>query len=464
MNRKIMFVLVVGYILLLLHRALMPFWFDYGIADLPAQLKHIRWLPILSADGYFPLVEFLQQIILFIPLGGLAYAYYFLKRHASPLPMAMVLGLGVSLFIEMMQIFSASQYAALYDFANNLLGTAIGAIFAYILNLNRTLTIRRSFYGYVNKRPFLVVLMAMIAALGLEAAIPFTFTFGFGDIARNIGMANFSLFDFNSDATSYIVGENTFATTRFDITIFIRDVIYAAIIGYMFRICYRLYWRKKPDGIMMLLGFPLIIFPAVEAFQIFIFDRISDINEVVAGYLGIVVGFILYEALRKQRRHNYKSDFDLLTIPLIMYVVYIAWNGMRPFDLHFTGQHLLSRLDAAFLVPFYAYLIKMDGAFLSNLFKCLLYFMPVAMYLTFQMRQNEKEWPLIYTQNIRLAFIFGCLIELAQLMSNQRYANITDVIFFTLGGGLGTFVVYYWEIILQPKIRQGERGLLEFQE
>ena len=463
MNRKILLVLVVGYIFLLLHRALMPFWFDYGIADLPAQLKLIRWLPILSAEGYFPLVGFLQQIILFIPLGGLAYAYFFLSRHPSPLPMAMAIGLGVSIFIESMQIFSASQYAALYDFANNLLGTAIGAIFAYIMNLNRSLNMRRTFYGYVTKRPFLVLLAAMIGALALEAAVPFTFTFGFGDIARNIGMANFSLFDFNSEATYYIDSHNSFANTRFDPTIFIRDIIYAALMGYIFRICYRLYWRKKPDGIMMLIGLPLVIFAGVEAFQIFIFDRISDINDVAAGYLGIGAGFLLYEALRTKRRHSYRSDFDLLAIPLVMYVVYVAWTGMRPFDWQYSGQYVMNQLTAASLAPFYAYLIKLDGAYLSNLFKCLIYFTPIAMYTAYKMRLDEKEWASIYSRTTIQALMFGGIIEVTQLLSVQQYANITDVLFFTLGGPFGTFIIYYWESILLPKIRKGERGLLEFQ-
>ena len=79
----------------------------------------------------------------------------------------------------------------------------------------------------------------------------------------------------------------------FDSMVFVAGLILWTVVGYLLMLCYRRYWTGEVYGKILLVGLPIIYFLLLEFAQLFITSRITDVNDVICGYLGIAMGMVL---------------------------------------------------------------------------------------------------------------------------------------------------------------------------
>jgi len=237
----------------------------------------------------------------------------------------------------------------------------------------------------------------------------------------------------------------------FDFTLFFENVFFWLIVGYLIMLCYQLYWRKERRAKVSMIFLPIVYFSVLEFAQLFIISRTTDINDIISGSAGIYLGYFLYSITKNFRRVPIAEDgIDLLKFPLILYIIFIIFAGLRPFDWTLAPDILAHDLKADHLIPFYAYFRKHSLWNIFDLIDSILYFMPISLFWTYKLRGRGISFASIYILTITTGLLIGLGIEITQIFSISRVAEITDVLSYGLGGALGTFLIYYFEKEIQP--------------
>jgi glycopeptide antibiotics resistance protein len=441
-----------------LYNTLIPFSFEHGLSDLQ-DLIHNFDFAVLDLDD-ISLTDIVGNILLFIPYGFLM--FMFLQHRGIPHPVFIttVIGMGISFFIEVMQFFIASRDSAVHDIINNTLGSGIGAVAASFYSHQVAENSRKIFYDLLDRKPFLLLLVIIGMAQFITAIMPFTVSISVSDLLDSIKDSNIIPFNYQSMGALFLNHPNKLDQQPFDITIMMEDLIFWVAGGYILRLCYRLYWRKKPYRKLLMWGIPLVYFPFIEFVQIFITSRITDINDIISGLGGIVIGNFLYDLLRPVRRKNLNSDLDLLKIPLIIYWVFILFSGFRPLDWSFDPKVLAVDMRPDNLIPFYAYFRKTSLWNIYDVVNSLTYFLPISLFWSYRLKERGAPYVKIYLLTTITGLMAGALIEFTQLLSAARIAEITDVLAYGGSGAIGTFMIYYYENQVVPTLNLIRKNVL----
>ncbi|HQU73220.1 MAG TPA: VanZ family protein, partial [Calditrichia bacterium] len=90
---------------------------------------------------------------------------------------------------------------------------------------------------------------------------------------------------------------------------------------------------------------------------------------------------------------------------------------------------------------------------LSNLFDLLaslFFFLPVGLYWAYQRMAAGHDYAGTFLRTTLAGLAVGTVIELTQLFSFSRVAEVTDILAYGVGGWLGTFILYYFEKQIRP--------------
>ena len=442
MQSKIVSYLLGFYVFFAFYNTLIPFTFDYGFADLAEQIAEITLRPDRRD---LAITDIVGNIILFMPFGFLMYMFLRYRNIGYPVIVATIAGLFLSLSIEFLQLFIKSRNTALHDLFNNSLGSLIGATVAAIYSYKVASVGRRIFYDWLERKPFLLLLSILGLSQAVAAMMPFTVSITVSHFKRSIKSTNIVPFAYESIGALFMNDPNNHDNKPFDWTSLIEDILFWMVIGYLLMICYRIYWKKKSYGILLLIGLPLLLFPMLEFMQLIIVSRITDINDIISGYLGTALGIAAYYLLRPVRRKQFSEHIDLLIIPAFMYFVFILFAGMRPFDWTMDPAVITYDLTAERMIPFYAYFKSTGLSNIYDLTSSLCYFLPISLFLSYRMRQAGRNFPPIYVMMTVAGLAVGLFIEGTQLLSPTRISEITDVLAYGMGGAMGTFAIYYLE-------------------
>jgi len=246
------------------------------------------------------------------------------------------------------------------------------------------------------------------------------------------------------------------AETQFDFSQIIENILLWMAVGYVLMLTFRRYFADDPRWRLRLWTFPLVYFIALEAFQLIITSRITDVNDVISGTAGVYLGYLLYRLIPPRESDLQSPGPALFRIPVIVYLIFMFYAGFRPFD--WSVAYIGKDLRIAALIPFYAYFQKTNLWNIYDLATSLAYFLPVSVYLAFWQKQKGTAYPRIFLLTTLAGLFCGGLIEFTQLLSNSRIAEITDILAFGGGGALGTFLVYYLEKQALPELHHQQNG------
>ena len=464
MDRKIITYLFIFFVLFVIYNTLIPFRFDYGLQDLGTRISKVEWRPFSSENGRVSLTDVVGNIILFVPFGFLLYRVLYYAGKSWPILWSVVASAAFSFSIEFIQLFIEVRSTSPHDLINNTLGGLIGASCAAVYSANLSSINRKIFYDLLSRKPFLLIVITIGLLQSIAAIMPFTVSITISDLQHNLKGANLIPFAYQSVGNLFLSSPNRRDELPFDSMAFVGGLIFWTVIGYLLALCYRSYWKNKSYGRLLLVGLPIVYFPMVELVQLFIVSRISDINDIICGYLGAAVGIVLYYILRPVRRKMFHTDLDLLKIPLLMYGVFTLFSGLQPFDWTFSFANLAGHLKLEILVPFHAYFRKTSLWNIYDLAASLIFFVPIGLYWTCRLREKGYGWAQIYFLTTLSGFLVGALIEVAQFFSATRVAEITNALAYGLGGAIGTFLIYYDEQEVRPLLASIRSGDLKVEE
>ena len=141
----------------------------------------------LARPRYTLEFDVVLNVVAYIPLGLLARLHFASRpRRAPPIAMAIGLGAGLSLLMELAQLFIPNRVASIQDVAANTAGAAIGALFfadpVYSLVTRPLGALRESLLAPGAWGDAGVMLLALWLIAQLNPALPF---FGAGNIASS---------------------------------------------------------------------------------------------------------------------------------------------------------------------------------------------------------------------------------------------------------------------------------------
>jgi len=451
MQKKIVAYLFIFYTLFTIYNTLIPFQFHYGFSDLPKLVKQISWTPYFTSRGRVSLVDIAGNIILFLPFGFLLFMLLRYGRSSHPILKCLFAGAALSFLIEFSQLFIIGRDSAPHDLINNALGSWIGGIAAAIYSGKVSTISRKIFHDLLNSKPFALIVVIIGIAQSLSEIMPFTVSVSVSSFQRSVKNSNIIPFDYQSIGKLFLNSPNKNDLLGFDFTLFFENVFFWLIVGYLIMLCYQLYWRKERRAKVSMIFLPIVYFSVLEFAQLFIISRTTDINDIISGSAGIYLGYFLYSITKNFRRVPIAEDgIDLLKFPLILYIIFIIFAGLRPFDWTLAPDILAHDLKADHLIPFYAYFRKHSLWNIFDLIDSILYFMPISLFWTYKLRGRGISFASIYILTITTGLLIGLGIEITQIFSISRVAEITDVLSYGLGGALGTFLIYYFEKEIQP--------------
>lgn len=461
MHKKVITYLLGFFVFLIFYNTLIPFQINPDLKDISQLFRTVEFNPFDWRE--ISLTDIAGNILLFIPYGFLMYMFLYYRLSGHPVLIVTLTGAFISLSIEFMQLFIISRDSAIHDIINNTLGSWIGAAAATIYSQRVAVDTRKIFYDLLERKPFLLLLIILALAQFITAIMPFTVSITISDLIDSIKSSNIMPFTYQSVGLLFFKHPNKLDQLPFDMTKLAEDFIFWIVAGYIIMICYRIYWRHKNYGRLLLWGIPLLYFPFLEGVQIFISSRISDINDILIGYAGVATGYLLYDLLRPIRRKNLKSDLDLLKIPLVIYAVFIIFSGLRPFDWTLDPKVLAVDLRMDNLIPFYAYFRKTSLWNIYDIINSLTFFLPISLYWSYRMNRQGISYPRIYLFTILSGLAMGALVECSQLFSASRIGEITDALAYGGSGAIGTFMIYYYEHQVLPTLKLIRKGMLQFE-
>lgn len=453
MQKKILIYLLLFYTLFTIYNTLIPFRFEYGSSDLGDKISQIQWTPYFTPEGRVSLTDIVGNIILFMPFGFLLGMLLLYRNKNYVIFKTVLAGALLSFLIEFVQLFIAERNTAPHDLINNTIGSGIGAVIALIYYARVSNFSRKIFYDLFKTKPFALIVVIIGAVQSISAIMPFTFAISVSAIKKSIKKTNLIPFAYESFGKLFLSDPNKNDLLPFDFTLFFEDFLFWMALGYVVMLCYRLYWRNSKSARVLMIIAPLAYFFTLEFMQLFIVSRTTDINDVISSYSGLLSGYAVFLLIHSVMNRPLKDEIiDLLKIPLFIYFIFILFAGLRPFDWTSSAEILAHDLSTGHLIPFYAYFTTSSLWNMFDLINSILYFMPISLFWSYKLRSKGKPFPYIYAIMIGIGFLIGMGIEISQVFSPTRVAEITDTISYALGGALGTFLIFYFEREILPKL------------
>jgi len=355
---KIVFIL---FIVFIIYNTLIPFRIITDLQQVQKNLQNIQYIPYLNKGVGFSLTDIAGNILLFIPFGFLIFILLNNKNAFTKLFLSILFGFIFSLFIEISQLFFHGRTSSLLDLAMNTTGTFFGALAALVYLKIFSAKANKWLKYFLSHEKATLIVVLFIGAQVIGAAIPFNVTISVSDIKKSFKKTNITPFEYSplGEKLGFKIKEKTKNENVFSCIEFWEDVLLYSIYGYFVFMSYFLYWKNQKRAILKLLFFLILIFPMIEFMQFFINSRISDLNDVLSAYFGVIFGGgILFIEKRNWFPEKSHLSFTDLRIPIILYIIFLFYTGLKPFQFSLETSVLAQDLKSEHMIPFFSYFKK----------------------------------------------------------------------------------------------------------
>ena len=405
-----------AYGLLLIYASLMPFDFSSNI-NFEREIRHfwIQW-PV-NPGGRISGSDLLSNLVLYMPLGWMVCVRLRLKG-AGFFPAAffsIVLCSCISIFVEIMQMFSFSRVASGADWVLNTIsgfaGSITGAIFGKKIWIRFIKWLEKTW----KENPSAIAGLIIIILIAADSLSPFLPSIKLKDIWRSIKGSNFDL----------IKG---FSVHPWHWWLVLRVFVYAVLTLIAIK------WEKRKNYLKAV--FLVISFLAVlECSKLFILSRYFNTANIASGIAGCILGSAVSMAISRKLSLNTKLSGSIIF--LILYIFYLAWF---PFEFSWNlEQASISFPGLIRFIPLYDYAM---GATLNHarLFIQSIFLQGLLIYLLrLRFGWFEKPGKGVF-QAMLLCGLSGFIQEAGQIFIVSRTSSPTDIYCFAIGGILGAFV------------------------
>ncbi|WP_324780054.1 VanZ family protein [Thiobacillus sedimenti] len=191
----------------------------------------------------------------------------------------------------------------------------------------------------------------------------------------------------------------------------------------------------------------------LEILQLFVYSRVSDVNDVLAAAVGAALGCWLGGGWgRRAIQADPQADAARARLSpfaaWLPFALALGWAGCLlfvfwfPFDFKTDGAFIRGRLDFIHRVPFEVYYFGTEFRAVTEVLRKMLFFAPLGGLLAWGVARRPWRWrgPLFAVSMLGLALL-PAAVELGQVMLPEKIADTTDWLLEWLGGLAGYGIV-----------------------
>jgi glycopeptide antibiotics resistance protein len=218
--------------------------------------------------------------------------------------------------------------------------------------------------------------------------------------------------------------------------------------------------RFQKSSIFVATGLVFATALSIEIIQLFIMSRISDTTDVITAVTGGFVGASarsVYLKNRESRTPDRKKDPDTVKPAgisnyriLLGLFFFLLWTGMvlsiywYPYNFVIDKQIIREQLQQLSLIPFYHYQDNSIYNAITQLFRKIIFFLPVGVILSFIIKGGRlfstgTNFVIIFS-GIVLIFGVAGMVEIGQFFIPERGPDLTDILLEIAGAWLGFFL------------------------
>jgi glycopeptide antibiotics resistance protein len=382
-----------------------PFRFDVSDPAFGERLRRIDWSWISARNGNISFGDVAQNILLFIPFGFLGYISLVDKHSRAKILLPVLMGAGLSVWVEFLQVFSETRTPSLADVLTNTLGSALGLglgirLKHFTLNLKSHPRFRR-WLDAESAFPALVFLgLAVVGCWG-----PF-------DFSLDPGLAW-------AKVKTLLQHPLELSLPNDDMANFIRFLLASLFASRLAKETGLSHPVSKAVGCLGALALGL------EASQFIVQSRSPEFQDALISIAGVLAGGLAYRfpGFRKK---------PLLWGCVGVFCVFLAAVSRGLFPYQSRGAHA----DFQW-IPFLPHPEKTALASLNTFMENALIYFPMGFLLAYFFR-GSKSIPWI---SMTLAAAMAFCVEWSQGWITGRYADVTDVLGACLGSAAGIWAV-----------------------
>ncbi|WP_395344659.1 VanZ family protein [Ningiella sp. W23] len=270
--------------------------------------------------------------------------------------------------------------------------------------------------------------IVIITILFIYSLMPFDLSLSFTELTKKWADGRISTIPFYEITRKPISGS---------LSIIIDILIWAAITW-----CYIKSDRFHPQKTTMFLMLTAI---AIELAQLPVLSRFTDITDVIAAFVGIVIARKLFHSIeRGTSSSNGSAEHGESRAQRLSFYAIIAYFGFFfvllglytfPIEVVNRGQ-FWARVDGFFSIPFLAYWADEPFVAITQLVRKTALFIPLGLLVQFY-RHKAKASTLHYVFVLMLTFAAISALELTQLLMANKVASVSDTLLNVFGFCLG---------------------------
>lgn len=361
-------------------------------------------MPFIDPDGSRASIpDIVQNILLFLPFGILSFLWLN-QRKWNRIFIAILLGLLLSIFVEILQLFTIDRTTSATDLISKSAGTFFGALTAAVtLDLISKVITFQSLQKHLQIRFFFPFLICCIVVT-VGALQPFDFSLDIGFLWSRIKF----LVDEPINYASVISDEGV---------VFIRFFLFGLICSLCFW-----QWEYSHPAIKGIILSSLIGL-ALEGCQIIIASRMPSIHDATIVILSCSFGGLI---AAYWPRMVYPNVWSLIII--VTTWVAAMLHALSPF-------RFVTEYKSMNWIPFLPYYDRTSFIALSNFIESVLIYFPMGFVIAYLM--DRRKLPYIFTGII--ASLIAVPLEFSQGWVDGRFPDITDVLGSLIGAIFGAW-------------------------
>ena len=432
-ERKLLRWLFLFYFLFILYGSFIPFRFSDNPEFVRSQLVRFFTPPYDHGVRRFSLPDVVSNVLLFVPFGLLWVGGEFSLRMQSRLGRVAftggVLGLLSGLMIESGQMFSPGRIASILDAVCNGIGSATGAAAGFLLFRAFRGSFGSILLQLLRQRPSIVLLALLLLASVADAYYPFDVTLDVSAVWHNL--KNSRLIPFSG------------GLQRFWLDLFVEKILLFAAIGYL--ALQNLSKDTRPNRRLAWAACSVIVM-LIEVGKLFFAGRVPNLDNVVLGSLGALVGVLLIPPLASMSfaRQYARQILVILLLGIIAYV------ELSPFDWIRSTDQIPFRIANIEWLLFSSYYGAEPQAALFDLVKKLFLLGPLGFLIAASTRDvtPRKRQALATVAGL----LVGLVLEAGQIALQSRNPSLTDVLLFGGAAWAGAVISERYRRILDGPV------------
>lgn len=427
-----------AYLLFILYGTTLPFDMDWRQAR--RKWQQVASPPLVPNDLSLP--DILSNILLFVPFGLLLGSYWNFSRSSlmgatSTVALTVAAGAGFSALLELWQLFLPSRTTSLVDVMANSAGALFGALLAAALAKLAHAIGEPRWRFFLANYPLTVLLLALMPTQFAGVLLPFDISIDISDLKESLKRANVQPF-----GSLTLLGN---PSGPFSLAQFLERLLRFALCGWLFGICVRWEWKARRLQALGLWGAWASLMIAAEVLQLVVRSRTFDINDLLSGLLGFLLGNAAFWAWMASRPNASTTPLALpaaLRLMLVPYLALLVVAELSPFDFSFAPAAIAAKWKHFEFLPFTAYYSKTSIWSLEDLLETVMLALPAGLWVGWRHRARSPAETTAWALLTGLAI--GGILEVGQLLTKSRYPGITDVLSFGIGSAAGSGCIVAW--------------------